>query len=148
MKLALAVATAIAAASPVPGSVWRAIPKKVPTRLSYVPTKVPNGYRYAGWHGARSGLEIDFAGNGREPTLAFLAVAAGPPHTCTPGANPTYRFGSVRVSFESDRFSEQFWRCVRDGTVSIEATIRRTDGETAPERRAIAAMVASATRLG
>jgi hypothetical protein len=54
----------------------------------------------------------------------------------------------VRVFFEEDRYDEQFWRCVRAGTVSIEATMRRTDGVTAAKRRAVAAMVASATHFG
>jgi hypothetical protein len=54
----------------------------------------------------------------------------------------------VRVSFERDRYIEQFWRCARAGTVSIAATIRRTDVVTPAKREAIAAMVASATRLG
>jgi len=75
-------------------------------------------------------------------------VAAGPTGTCTAGGTYTYRFGSVRVFFEQDRYDEQFWRCVRAGTVSIEATMRRTDGVTAAKRRAVAAMVASATHFG
>ena len=148
MKLVLAVATAIVAASPVPDGVQRAIPTKVPARLRYVPTQVPSGYRYAKWHGARSGLEIDFARTGRPPTLAFIALASGPPGTCEADGTHAYRFGSVRVAFESDRYIEQFWRCARANTVTIAATIRRTDGVTAAKRRAIAAMVASAARLG
>src|SRR5438094_188419 len=127
MKTALAVAAAIVTASPVPISVQRAIPKKVPPQLHYVPTEVPTGYRYAKWHGAHSALEISFARQGRPPTLVFLAAAARPAETCTAGGTHTYRFGSVRVSFERDRYDEQFWRCVRAGTVTIEATIRRTD---------------------
>jgi hypothetical protein len=148
MKIALTVAAAIAAASPVPVSVQRAIPKKVPARLRYVPTEVPTGYHYARWHGARSGLDLYFARKGRPPTLGFHALAAGPAGTCTAGGTHTYRFGSVRVSFEMDRYSQQYWRCVRGGTVSIEATARRADGSAAARRRAIAAMVASATYLG
>jgi len=148
MKLALTVAAAVVAGSPIPASVQRAIPKKVPADLRYVPTAVPNGYRYAKWHGTRSSLEIYFARKGRPPTLVFLAAAAGPSGTCRAGGTHTYRLGSVRVSFERDRYDEQFWRCARAGTVSIEATIRRTDGLTAARRRSIAAMVASATHLG
>lgn len=146
--MCLVAATASAAdASIVPASVQRAIQKKVPAYLRYVPTELPLGYRYAKWHGARSGLEIYFARKGRTPTLVFLAGAAGPTGTCTAGGTHTYRFGSVRVSFEKDRYDEQFWRCVRAGTVSIEATIRRADDLAAAERRAIAAMVASATHF-
>jgi hypothetical protein len=148
MKIALTIAAAIVATSPVPASVKRAIPKKVPAHLRYLPTKVPSGYRYAKWHGARSGLEIDFARKRRPPTLAFLTLASGPPGTCAAGGTHAYRFGSVRVSFDRDRYIEQFWRCARAGTVSIAATIRRTDVVTATKRRAIAAMVASAAPLG
>ncbi|MGN6170001.1 MAG: hypothetical protein ACTHQQ_17800 [Solirubrobacteraceae bacterium] len=148
MKIALAVATAIVVASPVPDSVQRAIPKKVPARLRYVPTQVPSGYRYAKWHGKRSGLEIDFARKGRPPMLAFITLASGDPGTCEASGTHTYRFGSVRVAFDRDRYIEQFWRCARANTVSIAATIRRTDVVTAAKRRAIAAMVASAARLG
>jgi hypothetical protein len=147
-QLALTVLAAIVAASPVPASVQRAIPKKVPAPLRFVPTEVPIGYRYAKWHGARYGLDIYFTRKGRPPTLGFHALAAGPAGTCTAGGTHTYRFGSVRVSFEKDRYSQQYWRCVRGGTVSIEATARRADGSTAARRRAIAAMVASATHLG
>src|SRR5262249_50031946 len=126
----------------------RAITMKVAAPLRYVPTQVPNGYRYAKWHGDHSSLEIEFARNDRRPTLAFLAGLSASPGTCTAGAHPMYRFGSVRVSFERDRYTDQFWRCARAGAVSIEATIRRSDRVTAAKRRAIAAMVASATRLG
>jgi hypothetical protein len=144
----LVAATASGAdASVVPASVQRAIPKKVPAYLRYVPTELPLGYRYAKWHGARSGLEIYFARKGRPPTLVFFAGAAGPTGTCTAGSTHTYRFGSVRVSFEKDRYDDQFWRCVRAGAVTIETTIRRADDLTAAKRRAIAAMVASATQF-
>jgi hypothetical protein len=149
MKIALAVAAAsVVASSPVPVSVQRAIPKKVPAQLRYLPTKVPSGYRYAKWHGARSGLEIHFARRAWPPTLAFLTLASGPPGTCGAGGTHPYRFGSVRVSFERDRYIEQFWRCTRNGAVTIAATIRRTDVVTTAKRRAIAAMVASAAPLG
>jgi len=147
MKIAFTVAAAIVAASPVPASVQRAIPKKVPAHLRYVPTEVPIGYRYAKWHGARYGLDIYFARKGRPPTLGFHALAAGPAGTCTAGGTHTYRFGSVRVSFEADHNSQQYWRCIRGGRVSIEATALRGDGSTATKRRAIAAMVASARPL-
>jgi hypothetical protein len=147
MNVALVATAAIVVASPVPASVQRAISEKVPAHLRYVPTKVPSGYRYAKWHDTRPGLEIYFARKGRPATLVFLAGAAGPAGTCTAGGTHTYRFGSMRVSFERDRFDEQFWRCVRAGTVSIEATIRRADGLTPAKRRAIAAMVASAALL-
>src|SRR5438128_2194016 len=140
MKIALAVAAAIVTSSSVPASVQRAIPKKVPARLRYVPTQVPSGYRYAKWHGDRSGLEIDFARKGRSPTLAFIADASGPPGTCDAEGSRTYRFGSVRVASDRDRYIEQFWRCVRARTVTIATTIRRTDRVTAAKRRAIAAM--------
>lgn len=143
----LAAATA-SDAGIVPASVLRAIPKKVPAYLRYMPTELPLGYRYAKWRGAHSGLEIYFSRTGRPPTLVFLAAAAGSTGTCTAGGTHTYRFGSVRVSFEKDRYDEQFWRCVRASTVSIEATIRRADDLTAAKRRAIAAMVASATHFG
>jgi hypothetical protein len=133
MKVALAVAAAIVTASPVPASVQRAISTKVPAHFRYAPTEVPIGYRCAKWHRTGSGLEIYFARKGRPPTLVFLAGAAGPAGTCTAGGTHTYRFGSVRVSFERDRYDEQFWRCVRAGAVSIEATIRRTDPLTANE---------------
>jgi hypothetical protein len=147
MKLALVVAAGVVTTSPVPASVQRAITMKVPAQLRYVPTQVPNGYRYAKWRGDHSRLEIDFARKGRRPTLAFLAGMSGPQGTCRASAHPAYRFGSVRVSFERDRYTDQFWRCARDGTVSVEATILRTDSVTAAKRRAVAAMVASATRL-
>src|SRR5437867_3711789 len=136
MQLALVAAAAIVATSPVPTSVERAIPKKVPAHLRYVPSEVPTGYRYAKWHGAHSGLDIYFARGGRSPTLGFHALAAGPAGTCAAGGTRTYRFGSVRVSFERDRYDEQFWRCARGGMVSIEATIRRGDDVTAAKRRA------------
>jgi hypothetical protein len=148
MKLALAAIAAIAATSPVPSAVQREITKSVSARVRYVPTEAPAGYRYAKWNRNGSGLEIAFARKGKPPTLVFLAGAAGPAGTCTAGGTHTYRFGPVRVSFERDRYDEQFWRCLRAGTVSVEATIRRTDGVTAAKRRAIAAMVASATQLG
>jgi hypothetical protein len=148
MKVVLAVAATTVIASPVPASVQHAIAEKVPAHLRYVPTKVPSGYRYAKWRATRPGLEIYFARQGRPPTLVFFAAASGPAGTCTAGGTHTYRFGSVRVSFERDRYDEQFWRCVRAGTVDIEATIRRTDTLTAAKRRAIAAMVASARQLG
>jgi hypothetical protein len=147
MRLALTAAAAIIAASPVPASVQHAILKKVPPQLRYVPTEAPSGYRYAKWRGTRASLEIYFARQGRAPTLVFLAGAAHA-GTCTAGGTHTYRFGSVRVSSETDRYDEQYWRCVRGGSVSIEATVRRSDALTAARRRAIAAMVASATRLG
>jgi hypothetical protein len=147
MKIALTVAAAIVATSPVPASVQRAIPKKVPAHVRYVPTEVPTGYRYAKWHGARSGLDIYFARKGRLPTLGFHALAAGTAGTCTAGGTHTYRFGSVRVYSETDRYTQQYWRCVRGGTVSIEAIARRADGSTMARLRAIAAMVASATPL-
>jgi hypothetical protein len=134
-------------ASIVPASVQRAIPKKVPARLRYLPTELPLGYRFAKWHGARSGLEFYFARNGRPATLVLFAAAAGPAGTCTASRTHTYRIGSVRVSFEKDRYDEQFWRCVRAGAVTIEATIRRGDDLTAAKRRAIAAMVASAAHF-
>jgi hypothetical protein len=148
MKIALTVAAVFVAASPVPTRVQHAIPKEVPARLRYVPIDLPLGYRYAKWHGTRSSLEISFARKDRPPTLVFLAAAAGPTGTCAAGGTSRYRFGSVRVSFERDRNDEQFWRCVRAGTVSIEATIRRGDGLTAARRRAVAEMVASARHLG
>ena len=148
MKLALGVAAALVAASPVPVSVQRTIPKTVPAQLRYVPTKVPVGYRYAKWHGSRSSLDIYFARGGQPPTLGFHALASGPAGTCKQGGTHAYGFGSVRVSFENERYSEQYWRCVRGGRVSIEATARHADGPTAARRRAIAAMVASATHLG
>jgi hypothetical protein len=148
MKIALAVTAAIVTASPVPASVQHAITMKVPAHLRYVPTQVPSGYRYTKWRDTRPGLEIYFARRGRPPTLVFQAGAAGPAGTCTAGGTHTYRFGSVRVSFERDRYDEQFWRCAHTGTVSIEGLIRRTDPLTAAKRRAIAAMVASAKQLG
>lgn len=148
MKLAHAVAATLLVASPVPVSVQRAISKELPAYLRYVPNSVPPGYRYARWHKVRSGLEIYFARTGRPPTLVFLAGAAGRPGQCTLGSAHTYRFGSVRVSFETDRYSEQFWRCVGGGTISIEATVSRADGLTAARQRSIAAMVASAKQLG
>ena len=147
MKIALTVAATIVAASPVPASVQRAIPRKVPGHLRYVPTKVPIGYHYAKWHGSHSGLDIYFARAGRPSTLGFHALAAGPAGTCTAGGTHAYRFGSVRVSFETGHDVQQYWRCARGGRVSIEATASHTDGSTATKRRAIAAMVASATPL-
>lgn len=116
---------------------------RVPAQLRFVPTRVPNGYRYAKWRRFPSSLEIDFVREGRRPTLAFIASTS----RCTASAHPSYRFGSLRVSFESDRYTDQFWRCARDGAVTIEATIRRTDGVTAAKRRAVALMVAWATPL-
>jgi hypothetical protein len=148
MRIGLTITAAIVAASPVPAGVQQAIPKEVPAHLRYMPTEVPTGYRYVKWHGARSGLEIDFARKGWPPTLAFLAERSGPPGTCGPGGTHPYRFGSVRVSFERDRYTEQFWRCARARTVTVAATIRRTDVVTPAKRRAIAAMVAAATPLG
>jgi hypothetical protein len=138
---------AIVGASTVPLSVQRAIRKKVSAPLRYVPTEVPIGYRYATWNGGRHGLNIYFARAGRAPALGFHALASGGAGTCKQGGTRTYRFAPARVSFESDRYSEQYWRCVRGGTVSIEATSRHADGSTAARRRAIAAMVASAIRL-
>src|SRR5256885_6244265 len=102
-QLALTFVAAIVAASPVPASVQRAIPKKVPAPLRYLPTNVPTGYRYAKWHGGHYGLEIYFARKGRPPTLIFFAGAAGPAGTCTAGGTHTYRLRSVRVSFDRDR---------------------------------------------
>jgi hypothetical protein len=134
--------------SPVPADAQRAITTKVAAQVRYVPTRAPNGYRYAKWRGGGSSLEIDFARKSRPPTLTFLAGVSGPAGTCTAGGTRTYRFGSMRVFFEKDRYVEQFWRCAHAGSVSIEATIRRTDGITAAKREAIAAMVASAKRLG
>jgi len=148
MKVALAVVAAFVTASPVPASVQHAISKKVPAHLRYVPTKAPLGFRYAKWDGTRSSLEIFFARNGRAPTLVFFAAAARTTGTCTAGGTHTYRFRSVRVFFERDRYDEQFWRCVRAGTVSVGASIRRAESLTAAKRRSIAAMVASATQLG
>lgn len=148
MKLAFAVAATLVAASPVPLSVQRAIRTNIPVRLRYVPTRVPVGYRYAKWHGSPHGLDIYFARNGGPPSLGFHALASGPAGTCQQGGAPMYRFGSVRVSYENDRYSEQYWRCVRGGRVSIEATARHADGSTPARRRVIAAMVASATHLG
>ena len=148
MKIALALAAAIVTASPVPAKVQHAISKNVPARLRYVPTEVPTAYSFAKWHRTRTGLEIYFARKGRPPTLIFFAAASEPAGTCTAGGTHTYRFGSVRVSFERDRYDEQFWRCVRAGTVDIQATIRRTDPLTTAKRRTIAAMVASARQLG
>src|SRR3954447_3567148 len=120
MKIALTVAAAIVTASPVPASVQRAILKNVPAQLRYVPTQVPTGYHYTKSRDTRPGLEISFARQGRPRTLVFFAAAAGPAGTCTAGGTRTYRFGSVRVSFESDRYDEEFWRCVRTGAVTIE----------------------------
>jgi hypothetical protein len=148
VKIALAVTAAIVTAPPVPASVQQAISRKVPAHLRYVPTQVPSGYRYAKWRDAHPGLEIYFARKGRPPTLVFYAGAAGPAGTCTAGGTHIYRFGSVRVSYEKDRYDEQFWRCARTGTVSIEGLYGRTDPLTAAKRQAIAAMVASAKQLG
>jgi hypothetical protein len=147
MKIAVAVAAVIVTAPPVPASVQHAIPKKVPPQLRYVPTIAPTGYRYAKWHGSRYGLDIYFARAGGLPTLGFHAMAAGPAGTCTSGGTHTYRFGSIRVFFETTHNDQQYWRCVRGGRVSIEATAFRSDGSTAARRRAIAEMVASAGQL-
>jgi hypothetical protein len=108
MKLALTVAAAIVATSPVPLRVQHAIPKKVPAHLRYVPTEVPIGYRYAKWNGGRHGLNIYFARAGRAPTLGFHALASGAPGTCEQGGTHTYRFASVHVSFESDRYRRAY----------------------------------------
>jgi hypothetical protein len=147
MNIAVAALVAAFVSSPVPVSVQRAIPKDVPASVRYVPTQVPSGYRYAKWNGARDGVDIYFAQHDRRPTLGFHALAAGPAGTCTAGGTQIYRFGSVRVSFERDRYSDQYWRCVRGGRVSIEATASHADGSTEAQRGAIAEMVASAARL-
>ena len=147
MRLALVLAVAVAASS-VPPRVLRAIPKRVQPHLRYVPTRVPTGYRYASWQGSRHGLDIYFAREGGTPTLGFHAYPAGPAGTCTPGGVHTYRFGAIRVFFETTHNDQQYWRCVRAGTVSLEATTFRSDGWTSAKRRAIAAMLASARPLG
>jgi hypothetical protein len=54
----------------------------------------------------------------------------------------------VRVFFETTHDDQQYWRCVRGGRLSIEATAFGSEGSTAARRRAIAAMVASAGQLG
>ena len=136
------------AAPPVPASVQSVIAERVPVSLRYIPTQAPIGYRYVTWYGGRDGLHIYFARTGRPPTLVFHVLASGAAGTCQQGGTHVYRFGRARVSFESDRYTEQFWRCVRGGRASIEATVRHADGSTAVRRRAIAAMVASATALG
>ena len=145
-----AAAASIADASIVPATVQRAIPKKVPAHLRYIPTGT---YQPS----CRSAIAMR---NGTGRALASRStslVRAGRRRSSSLRREPagrvqlvdhTYRFGSVRVFFEKDRYDEQFWRCVRVGTVSIEATIRRADDVTAAKRRAIAAMVASATRFG
>jgi len=138
-----------AADSPaVPASVLHAIPKRVPPHLRYVPTRVPAGDRYESWQGSRHGLDIYFAPEGGTPTLGFHAYPSGPAGTCTPGGVHTYRFGAIRVFFETTHDDQQYWRCVRAGTVSLEATTFRSDGSTSAKRRAIAAMLASARPLG
>jgi hypothetical protein len=147
VRLALTLTAVLATTSPVPDSIQRSISRDVPARLRYVPAEVPAGYQFAKWHYDHPGLEISFAREGRRPTLTFIAGPSGPPGTCDAGGTHAYRFRSVRVSFERDRYIEQFWRCVHAGSVSIAATIRRTDVLTAAKRRAIAAMVASATQL-
>lgn len=138
----------IVSASPVPASVQRAIARQVPLHLRYLPSEVPGGYVYESWHGGSSGLDIYFAPDGRPPTVGFHVASSGAAGACKQGGTHyTYRFGSVRVSFENDRYSEQYWRCVQGDRVSLDVTSRPADAATAPRRRAIAAMVASATQL-
>ena len=156
MKRALVLVAAVAATgalpaaattSPIPSRVLRAIPKRVPPHLRYVPTRVPAGYRYASWQGSRHGLDIYFEREGGTPALGFHAYPSGPAGTCTPGGVHTYRFGAIRVFFETTHNDQQYWRCVRAGTVSLEATTFRSDGSTSAKRRAIAAMLAFARPL-
>ena len=146
MKIAVAVAAVIVTASPVPTSVQRAIPKKVPAQLRYVPTEAPSGYRYAKWHGSRYGLDIYFARAGGLPTLGFHVLRQDPPGRVLRGdLHLPIRLdtGLLRTTHND----QQYWRCVRGGRVSIEATAFRSDGSTSARRRAIAAMVASARQL-
>lgn len=147
IAVAVGALPAAAAPSPVPASVLRAIPQRVPPHLRYVPTTVPAGYRYASWQGSRHGLDIYFAPEGGTPSLGFHAYPSGPAGACTPGGVHTYRFGAIRVFFETTHNDQQYWRCVRAGAVSLEATTFRSDGSTSAKRRAIAAMLASARAL-
>lgn len=146
LVLGLALVPAAAAAPPVPTSVQRAIVKTVPARFRYVPTQVPSGFEYGGWQGSRYGLDPYFGRNGGLLPLGFHALAQAPygGRCSAKGSATTFRFGAIRVYFNGTHTDQDYWRCVRNGSVTLSAS---AFPDTA-SRRAIAAMVASARPLG
>jgi hypothetical protein len=132
----------------VPLRVQQAITKRVPPPFRYIPTRVPTGYEYRKWHGAKNGLDIYF---GQKLDLGFHVVKY-PPYSaqrCSgAGSARTYPFGSIRVYWGATYVDQDYWRCVRNGSVTISASYAHTGYGPSSRRRQIAAMVASAKPLG
>src|SRR2546425_7859265 len=93
----VAALSATASSAPaVPLRVQQAIEKRVSGQVAYVPTRLPAGYRYAKWHGVRSGLDIWFGpGPNPAPLLGFHASQSTP---CSSYGHPirTFRIDGIK----------------------------------------------------
>jgi hypothetical protein len=105
----------ILATPPVPVSAQHAIAKRAPL-YAYVPARVGNGYRYAGWTSS-SGVRIIFR-NAAGRTIVFSASRQH--GVCSAGREKTFQLAGNKVYWSQSATGQQAWRCV--GAVRLAAS--------------------------
>jgi hypothetical protein len=148
----------------VPDAAQRAIKQRVPSRVAYVPARLPAGWRYVSWDAGSQtpglfpigqGLNVWFSDtpSSRAPANGFHVSSNQP---CSmKGAMKTFRFGGIRVAWSTTYEDAQAWRCVTSAraapvTILVSSAGSGNDPERVVNQRAaaIARMVASAERSG
>jgi hypothetical protein len=109
----LLVPVAAAALVPVPPALQRAIKKRTNT-LSYVPARVPFGFRYVRWSysaGSRPVLRIWFHRRGKPAAWQVTFIASKQAGSC-PRGEKSYQVDGNKVWWSHTRNEQQAWRCV------------------------------------
>ena len=159
---AATLATASANKRPVPLKVERAIARRAPEHLAYLPTWLPRKYFYVAWayplqmigtgpDRVIKTLEIHFTASfpcpGRRWCSDYPDLTFGVSTVCQTAikVEKTFRFGAITVSWGRLFGTPQAWRCIRSGgNRTLISTFSPSVSEHGPPPRALAHFVASA----
>jgi len=143
--------TAPAAASalvPVPLAAQRTIEQRAGA-LSYVPARVPFGFRYSRWSytsGSRPALRIWFHRRGKPAAWQITFIASRQSGSC-PRGEKSYQVDGNKVWWSHTRNEQQAWRCVSGpkGAVRLTAATAISPASFAPV--ALAQVAAAGHRI-
>jgi hypothetical protein len=103
----------------VPVSVQHAIVQRVPHAFTYMPTRLPRGWRYRDWDAGRETPQLFRRGHGLNIWFTTSQPSGGGFHVFVDRGcrldRPlrTFRFGRTRVAWSTTFGDERAWRCIR-----------------------------------
>jgi hypothetical protein len=144
VKLLVLIAT-LATAPAVPAAAQQALAARSP-QLAYVPSSIPNGYRYAIWHWRQNVGEMHVVFRNRVgKEIEF--VSEWQYGRCTGGRQKAFVFENVKVSWSRHGTQQRAWRCVAASGIRVEIAASSTLPPSALAPAALARTVASAQHI-